>query len=229
MLPHVTLFNAMSLDGRLDHLETYEHIYNLYYGLASQWPIDAVLMGSSTILKGFDAQEGEIRGDINQVRQNREKISPDPRPWLLVPDSGGKIGVWAEVLGMPYIKDVLVLCSHSTPPKYLDFLTDNHMEHIIVGEDQVDLKKALMNLKENYGIEKIRVDSGGTLNGALLRARLVDDIRVLINPSLTGGVSASSIFQAADLKDSEDVIDLKLTCLKRMEGDLVYLQYEIEK
>ncbi|MGC9517097.1 MAG: hypothetical protein ACP5C3_05280 [Methanomicrobiales archaeon] len=45
MIPYVILFNAMSVDGRLDYLNAYSDIYGLYYELASQWHADAVFNG----------------------------------------------------------------------------------------------------------------------------------------------------------------------------------------
>lgn len=229
MLPHITLFNAMSIDGRLDHLEGESALYQSYYDLASQWETDAILMGSETILKGFNASNGEIRGDVIKVREKREKFSPDNRPLLVVPDSSGKIGVWSEVLEMPFIKDILVLCSNSTPPEYLGFLEINEIEYLVDGADKVDFKSVLAKLKEFYDINRIRVDSGGTLNGILLRESLVDELKILINPCLTGGISPSSIFQAPDLKSSNDLIKLKLSHFEKMKGDMIYLHYQVEK
>lgn len=47
MLPYVILYNAVSLDG---HITGFNADVELYYELASKWDIDAVLMGSNTIL-----------------------------------------------------------------------------------------------------------------------------------------------------------------------------------
>jgi len=229
MIPYVILFNAMSVDGRLDFLETESSIYYLYYELASQWQTDAVLMGSETILKGFNATNGEIRGNAKEVREKRDKFSPDNRPLLVVPDSKGSVGVWAEVLEMPYIKDVVVLCSKSTPPEYTDFLENNEIEYLVSGKDRVELKEALEELNKNFDVEIVRVDSGGTLNGALLREGLVDEIRLLINPCLIGGITPSSIFQASDLKSVKNVINLELIEMEKMRDDIVHLRYQIIK
>ena len=46
MIPYVILFNAMSVDGRLDCLKAESSIYHLYYELKSQWHTDVVLIGS---------------------------------------------------------------------------------------------------------------------------------------------------------------------------------------
>ncbi|MGH2989387.1 MAG: dihydrofolate reductase family protein [Solirubrobacterales bacterium] len=50
---------------------------------------------------------------------------------------------------------------------------------------RVDLVAALGALRER-GAQVVRVDSGGGLNGALLRARLVDELSLLVHPCVAG-------------------------------------------
>lgn len=73
MLPYVILYNAVSLDG---HITGFNADVEVYYELASKWDIDAVLMGSNTILTGFNAKPGEFREDNVEALKTRKK---DPR------------------------------------------------------------------------------------------------------------------------------------------------------
>jgi 2,5-diamino-6-(ribosylamino)-4(3H)-pyrimidinone 5'-phosphate reductase len=122
---------------------------------------------------------------------------------------------------------VLALCSQSTPDTYLDYLQERHVEYIVAGQDRVDLRAALEELNARHGVQLVRVDSGGILNGVLLRAGLVDEVSVLVNPSLVGGTTPRSIFQAPDLTSAEGVIKLRLAHVEKMEGDVVWLRYEV--
>jgi 2,5-diamino-6-(ribosylamino)-4(3H)-pyrimidinone 5'-phosphate reductase len=58
--------------------------------------------------------------------------------------------------------------------------------HAPDGEERVDLRTALRDLAEN-GARVVRVDSGGQLTGALLRAGLVDELSLVVHPQLAGG------------------------------------------
>jgi len=99
----------------------------------------------------------------------------------------------------------------------------------------VDLRAALEALSSRYGIRVVRVDSGGTLNGLLLRQGLVDEVSLLICPSLVGGERQSSIFRAPDLPAAdysdwqvpEGVISLRLMDAQRLKGDVMWLRYEL--
>jgi len=224
MLPWVILYNAMSLDGRITGFDA---DVELYYELASKLDVDAVLMGSNTVLMGFGVKPGETLEESEEAFKPRAEDPDDHRPLLVVPDSNGRIRIWSEILKMPYIKDVLVLCSRSTPIEYLNFLDERYISYLVVGYQHVDLENALEELNTEFGVKKIRVDSGGTLNGILLREGLADEVHLLIHPELVGGITPNSIFQAPDLKDEYHTIKLQLASMEKIKVDIIYLKYKI--
>ncbi len=67
-------------------------------------------------------------------------------------------------------------------------------------------------------MQTLRVDSGGTLNGVLLRAGLVDEISLLIQPELVGGTSPRTVFVAPDLTTQKGVIGLKQIHSEKLQG-----------
>jgi 2,5-diamino-6-(ribosylamino)-4(3H)-pyrimidinone 5'-phosphate reductase len=222
MLPHVIIHNGVSVDGRIDW---FTPDIGLYYELASRWNVDAHLAGSTTI---FTAEE-EIPNEDEAVFKPPQKDPSDPRPLLVVPDSRGRVRNWHVLRQMPYWRDMVALCSHATPQAYLDYLQHRHIEHIVAGDDHVDLRRALEELNVRYAVKSVLVDSGGTLNGVLLRAGLVDEVSVLLHPCLVGGITPRSFFRAPDLTSPEGVIQLKLTHMEHVKDDIVWLHYEVMK
>jgi 2,5-diamino-6-(ribosylamino)-4(3H)-pyrimidinone 5'-phosphate reductase len=220
MLPKVIIYNAVSLDGRINFFNTDS---KLYYEIASKWNVDAVLMGSNTLLNGFNVETGELYGWAN----SDDEINSFPL--LVVPDSGGKIRIWDKVLQLSFIKDILVLCSRSTPQEYMNFLDEMNIKYMVIGYNKVNLGIALEELNTQFGVISLRVDSGGTLNGILLRDDLVDEVGVLLNPVMIGGISPNSIYTAPDLKTSEEVIDLKLIKIEQLKNETIFLQYRVMK
>jgi 2,5-diamino-6-(ribosylamino)-4(3H)-pyrimidinone 5'-phosphate reductase len=127
----------------------------------------------------------------------------------------------------PYWRDAVALVSLATPEEYLTYLEAEGVEFILTGEDQVDLQAALEALYCRHGVRTVRVDSGGTLNGVLLREGLVDEISLLIDPSLVGGKSPRSFFVAPDLNSSEDLIDLRLTHVEQLRDGIIWARYDL--
>jgi 2,5-diamino-6-(ribosylamino)-4(3H)-pyrimidinone 5'-phosphate reductase len=220
MLPRVILHNAVSADGRFDW---FTPDIGLYYELASRWQVDAHLAGSNTMLA---AQDEDIPED-ESAPAPPEDNSDDTRPLLVVPDSRGRIRNWHILRRAPYWRKMLALCSHTTPQTYLDYLKEENIDCIVVGDDHVDLKLAMEELNTRYGVESVHVDSGGTLNGTLLRAGLVSEVSILISPCLVGGTTPNSIFKASDLTSSEGVINLRLVHFEKLRNDVIWLRYEI--
>ena len=220
MLPRVILHNQVSVDGRIDWFPPDP---GLYYELAGRWKVDAHLAGSDTI---FNPEEEVPPGDDSALQPPEEKPD-DPRPLLVVPDSRGRVRNWHALRKWGYWRDMVALCSRSTPRSYLEDLQQRHIECIVAGDDQVDLRAALEQLNRRYGVESVHVDSGGTLNGVLLRAGLVDEVSLLISPYLVGGATARSMFRAPDLTSPDGVIQLRLTHLEQVKDDIAWLRYEV--
>jgi len=221
MLPKVIIYNAISLDGRLNLFNTDS---KLYYEIASKWNVDAVLMGSNNILNGFNAETGEVCSWANF-----EVDEIDSFPLLVVPDSGGQIRIWNKLLELPFINDILVLCSRSTPQEYMNFLEDSDIKYMVIGYNKVNLGTALEELNIQFGVKSLRVDNDGTLNGLLLKEDLVDEVCVLLNPVMVGGISPDSIYTAPDLKTSDEAIDLKLIKMEQLKNEIIFLQYRVMK
>ena len=222
MLPRVILHNEATLDGRMDWFAP--HI-GLYYELASRWGEDATLAGCDTML----AMEDELPEEGDSPSEPPTVDPADPRALLVIPDSRGRLRKWSQLREMPYWRDVVALCSHKTPTAFLDYLKEQHITTIISGDDHVDLRAALEELNRRYGVKTVRADSGGTLNGVLLRAGLVDEVSLLIAPCLVGGASPRSMFTAPDLTSPDGIIPLKLMHVEQMEEEVVWLKYEVIK
>jgi 2,5-diamino-6-(ribosylamino)-4(3H)-pyrimidinone 5'-phosphate reductase len=220
MRPHVILHNAVSLDGRIDHFPA---DIGLYYEIASRWNADAMLAGSNTII----AASREFPEEDDAAPEPPAGDHDDPRPLLVVPDSRGRIRFWHLWQKAPYWRGIIVLCSNATPEEYREYLKERGIGCIVAGDDHVDMRAALEALDLRYGVKTVRLDSGGTLNGVLLREGLVDEVSVLIHPSLVGGTSPRSIYRAPDLTSPEGAIPLRLTRFETMQGDIVWLVYEV--
>jgi len=218
MLPFVVVYNMVSVDGRTDLFAADQ---GLFYGIAASWKEDATLVGSNTILKAVEnvPEEKEVQ---------TENINKDMSlPLLIVPDSKGKMRAWHYLREQPYWRDVVVLCADKTPREYLGYLKQRKIEYIVAGKEQVDFRQALQELSARYNVKRIRVDSGGILNGVLLREGLVNEVSILINPVLMGGTSPTSIFVASNLAAQEGIISLKLIHIEKTKNDHVWLRYEI--
>ena len=227
MLPRVLVHVAASADGRIDWIDV---DLDLHYGLAARWQPDCMLTGADTVLAdpGYapDADQGDGAGGRvaePPLREGAEGV----RPRLAVVDSRGRVRNWAALGDVPFWREPMALCSRSTPVDYLEYLGRRGVAAIVAGEDRVDLRAALEQLAERFGVRRVEVDSGGALHGALLRAGLVHEVGVLVHPALVGGSSPRWWYPAPDLSSPEGIVPLQLTDVEKVGDGIVWLRYEV--
>lgn len=221
MLPKVIIYNAVSLDSRVTGFPA---DIAKYYELAGYWKEDATLVGSETMLKSGEEIPPETAEDLRPP----VKKEGDTRAILAAVDSRGRLRGWHHWRKLPYWRDMVALCSKKTPNEYLRYLEARHVDYIIAGEEHVDLKAALEELDCRYNVKTVRVDSGGTLNGVLLKKGLVDEVSILIHPSLVGGKDPLTYYKTDDIPPEGPAIKLKLTHMEKLEGDLIWLRYKVK-
>ncbi len=222
MKPRIILYNAVSLDGRFDW---FTPDIGLFYSLVPRWAEDATLVGTNTLLRPPTEIPKETEADLEPA-----PVKPDDtRPILVVPDSRGRFRNWHFLKQQPYWKGFVALCSETTPDEHLSYLQKRHIHCLVIGKDHVDLGQALEELNVRFGIKIVRVDSGGTLNGVLLRLGLADEVHLLVHPKLVGGATLKSFFQASDLSSADGVIGLRLKAVEKQPGDILLLSYDVIK
>lgn len=220
MIPRVILHMGASLDGRID----WGVLPNSpYYDLIPAFHADFDLTGTGTMLAAPVSEDPQA--DYGEAYEHW--ISQPNRPKLAIVDSRGLIRNWHLIKKQAWWSGQLALCSQATPREHLDYLRDSGIDTIVAGQDRVDLRLALEELYNRHAARVVRTDCGGTLSGVLLRAGLVSEVSVVINPTLVGGTSPRTMFVAPDLPTDAGVIPLKLLHVERMSEDFVWLRYEV--
>lgn len=220
-LPTVILHTGVSVDGRLDWGITEE---GPYYMLVQQLGSEADLSGSNTVLKAVMPEDPQ-----NAYPELYQMYAGKPgRPLMVIVDSRGQVKNWRAIKRQPFWRDFVALCSHATPQSHLDYLWEEGVHTIIAGDNKVDLRRALEELNERFNVNVVRVDSGGTLNGVLLRAGLVSEVSVVIYPALVGGMTPQTMFVAENLTGPEGVIPVELTHVEKLLDNYVWLRYKVK-
>jgi len=78
-------------------------------------------------------------------------------------------------------------------------LIETSNQDTLVLNGAVNLATALERLKEHHGIELLLVEGGPSLNHALIRSGLADDLFVTLAPKLVGGARSLTILQGPEL------------------------------
>jgi len=100
----------------------------------------------------------------------------------------------------------------------------------IIYYENINLKNLMEDLKKNYNVERITIQSGGTLNGEFLRGNLVDYVNIVIAPILVGGKNTSTLIDGKSITKIDELNQLKALELLEtnlLENSYIQLKYKV--
>jgi diaminohydroxyphosphoribosylaminopyrimidine deaminase/5-amino-6-(5-phosphoribosylamino)uracil reductase len=188
--PSVTLKAGMTLDGKLatatgeSRWITGEASRREVHQLRSR--VDAVMIGVGTVLAddpALTAREGP-----RLARLTRRQ------PLRIVVDSRLRIPLQAHVLAQQDRAKTIIATTAAAPVARRAVLLKKGLEILTLPtlQDRVSLP-ALLDWLGRRGIMSLLVEGGSEVNAAMLRAKLVDHIRLYIGPLLLGGRNAKGL------------------------------------
>lgn len=121
---------------------------------------------------------------------------------------------------------VVVLVSAAASPRRVNALRKVADAVEVFGTTDLDLSAALQWLRQSWGVRNLVGEGGATLNDALFRAGLVDEVHVTVCPWVFGGRSAPTLADGVGLPRLAEATRLTLRSARRA-GDELYLVYRV--
>ena len=229
-------FNVASIDGRIAVSRSTPSMLDTRWRPLDRFEaVDALsLHGARVSLEGSNSFTGRDAPaasfeDHAEARVPAGDFLPanlrtHPGRWFVVIDSRARIRwTMVEVDGTR----LAVLLSRTTPAAYRLFLRERDVPYLEVGEDHVDLGRALHRLGEVFGVDCVVSDAGGVLNGVLLRSGLVDEIDIQFLPVVVGCAGAPAIFEGYDLGALGSIRDLELISAEPRPDASIFVRYAV--
>jgi riboflavin biosynthesis pyrimidine reductase len=220
--PYVICHMVPSIDGRI---------------VTTRWDLPATLSQEYERTAGtFDADAWMIGRISMEPYAGRARVPPrrrgPPIPrtdfvarrseagYAIALDPSGKLR-WES--GSIDDEHVVTVLGTAVSDDYLAFLQSKRVSYLFGGDKALNLRRVLEKLAKHFGIEKLLLEGGGTINGSFLTADLVDEVSVLVAPVADGGVGVPTLFDVSG--PSRRGRRLKLVSVQKRKGDLVWLRY----
>ena len=227
--PHVICHMMGSIDGRIltegwplsaEGRKQYELVHASYSA-------DGWLCGRVTMQQHF-VQSVRSDADVAQEYSGDAPRSDYRAPgehdsFAFVADSHGRL-VW-ETNDIDGDHVVLLLAEHVSG-EYLAMLRGRGVSYILAGEREVDLPAALAKIGEQYGVRTLMLEGGGRINGAMLRAGLVDEVSLLVAPVVDGRMGTPAVFDVDG--DDASFARLSLEGVDRRADGVLWLRYKVD-
>ncbi len=198
--------------------------------IEATWHPQATMMGSGTVERaGAPLRElPPFEGDPEPLYEDYlpEAVTAVTRTWAVAVDGRGRSRGGYKATETPG-NHILHLTSRAAPPEHLAFLRREQIPYLIGGEHHADLPGALRKLTTSLGIRVLRLWGGGTLNGVMLRAGLIDEIHLILQPALYGGDRTPTLADCADLGPDDRPAILELVSATPQPNGYLWLHYRV--
>lgn len=223
--PVTTLFMLMSVDGKistgasdvLDVDRDYPTMDGVKEGLHQYYEIE-----QTTDLWSLNTGRVQAKLGVN------EKAMPAKTPVSFVLIDNSHLNEHGVRFFCELSKQFVLI---TTNPDHPAFKVKSDNLGIIL-QKELCLEKALVKLKEDYGCERITIQSGGTMNSLFLRNKLFDYVDIVVAPVLVGGKDTSTLIDGESITTKEELGKLgvmKLIDCEKLEDSYIRLKYEVIK
>jgi 2,5-diamino-6-(ribosylamino)-4(3H)-pyrimidinone 5'-phosphate reductase len=201
--PHVLMMSEITADGKLTLRKGASSKILMKY-MAPETELllhqtradyDAIMVGSNTI---------KIDNSFLTVRK-----VPGKSPLRVIPNSRADIPLDSNVLKPD--APTLIAVSERARPERVAAIRERGVHVVNAGKEGIDLPLLMQILRRDFGVKKLMIEGGPTLNWHMLRDRLVDEIRLIHLPFIVGGSDTPSLVGGMHIEDEKEMIRLELT------------------
>ena len=224
--PFLHLNVAATVDGKIDTFQrrgaTLSSVRDKERVDQLRADFDAILVGGRTL----HDEDPRMTVKSKALRAQREKRGLPPNP--------AKVAVASRLELQPGCRflvegpsAILLFTTSKTAADQLTMLRSAGAQVFVLPGEQPDLVEVLRLLHE-HGIQRLLVEGGATLNFALLKLGLVDELTVYIAPQIVGGESAPTLAGGFGLP-AEQAIRLKLLETESWDDGGILLHYAVNR
>jgi len=215
----------MSLDGRIANsrwkLSTEGQAE--YEATGATFDADAWMCGRITMAAFAHGTAPASAPEAYSIPKTDYIAPHSPPSYAVAVDPSGKLNWASSDISGDHIISVL---TEKVPSAYLAQLQSRQISYLFGGRDRIDLPLVLEKLATRFEIETLILEGGGKINGAMLRAGLIDELSLLVAPIADGASGTPALFDTLD-SDASDAATVrwKLHTVKRRADDIVWLRY----
>ena len=218
--PYIICHMMSSVDGRIDCAMT-EQLKGVedYYETLAKLDADTTVSGKRTAALEM-ALSGKCVSKNSEI-YGKEGFSKkvDAKGYEVVVDSKGEL-LWEKENEKP----LLIVTSEQVTKEYLNYLDEQNISWIVCGKNTTDLVKLSKILYEEFHVERMAVVGGAVINGAFLKAGLLDEVSILIGAGIDGRKGMPGVFDGFDIDQS--VISLSLKDVETFKSSAVWIRYK---
>lgn len=226
MKPHVICHMLGSVDGRIIQKNWgLSDAHKYFEEPAAKIPADAWLVGRTTMQEFCSKKKHKPRKGKFTVPKGDFVAPVKAKTYCVAIDPSGKCRWDINKVSTEYV--IEVLAEDKVTAEYLDHLRSRNVSYIFGGKSELNLDLVLRKLRKLFCIKRVRIDGGGHVNGAFLKAGLVDEFSLVLAPVADGTIGSPVVFEAEHGYTKRNATRFELTSVKRIYKDFLWLRYKV--
>lgn len=151
------------------------------------------------------------------------------RKLAVVFDPHGKLHY--EESGLPTGEHLVAVLSPKVGDAYLESLRRVGVSYVFAADDEHPLASGLVALEKTFDARMLLLEGGGVINGAFLKAGLINELSIVVYPAIDGLSGVSSIFEYKGAPGEKPAQDqhLKFIACEPLAGGAMWLRYAVQK
>ncbi len=228
MRPYVICHMCTTIDGRIlgerwGKLPGGVSSAKLFETTASSFGIGAWLVGTTT-MKEFADGHFKLKAARDTIARVDHIADPKAKRFAIGADSKGVLRYKRSDVDGDH---VVLLVSDRVSNDYLAHLRAAGVSYLFCGQDRVDVGTALRKIRQVLGIRKLLLEGGGTFNGAVLKAGLIDEISQVTVPVIDGGAGVPGICDIPGKPPGKSAATLRLIRHQKLRGGVNWFRYRV--
>jgi len=227
-IPKTTLFMLSSLDGKISSGDTdevdvdrdWKTIKGVKEGLHQYYELE-----QRTDVVSFNT--GKVMAKIG-VNDRKLETEPIPVRFVLVDNNPHLRESGLRYLSS-WLKHIYIVTTNNNHPA---FSLSDEIENLTVisYKKEIDFLDLFHTLKTSHAVNRMTIQSGGTMNASLLRKGLIDRVSIVIAPLLVGGRTTPTLVDGEaihSVKELDLIKPLKLVKLTKLKNSYIHLLYKV--
>ncbi len=235
MRPYIICHMGTSIDGRL-HPSRFtspargvsaDALRGHYERIHDQFDADGWIVGRKTLSEMAKGKERPV-SDVRKVAREAHVGARQDRKLAIGIDPSGRVHYGKDNIGGDHV--VAVLGEHVSDA-YLTELREDAVSYVFAGPAGDDLLRAMEEIAALFGAKTLLLEGGGTINGAFLKHKLIDEFSTLIRPAVDGVAGSQCIvdYEGPEGDRPGAGQSLRLTHCETLEGGMVWLRHAVER
>ena len=224
--PISTLFMLVSVDGKIstgaindrDTDKDYRIIKGILEGVGQYYELEK-------LTDRFSLNTGKVMAKIGVNTPNNPIHCPDVTFIIIDNNYLDENGITNLCNNL---KELILVTHNANHPAFKNKC--NNLK-IIKYKNEIDFVDLFNKLKEQFGVGRLTIQSGGTLNSILLRNKLIDKISIVLVPCLIGGHDTPTLIDGESLISKNDLKHIKVLKLEKVDilkNSFLHIQYSVK-